>query len=126
MLRLIRFCFTVVVVLAWSGVAAADCGPFVSVPPEHAMLGPNHHPVGKPMPDNASFNQPDTCGEGVWYYDANHNEQADPGEPRLFGSDKTIACGSCHAESPDSQTAASMSVFLRQDASRLCLVCHNQ
>lgn len=126
MLRRVRFCFAIAVLLALNSAWADECGPFVSASTEGASLGPNHHPVGKPMPDNPAFNQPDTCGDGVWYYDANHNGFADPGEPRLFGREKNIACGSCHAESPDTKSADSASVFLRLDASQLCLVCHNQ
>lgn len=112
--------------LILSEALAAECGPFVAVPAEHARLAVNHHPVGKGMPSEPTFNQPDNCGEGVWFYDINHNGLADPGEPRLYGSERFVACGSCHAESPDAATAASASVFLRQDARTLCLVCHNQ
>lgn len=122
---LIRFCCTVGLLLALQGASADECGPFEVVPPENIGVGPNHHPVGKGLPDNASFNQPDSCGAGVWYYDGNHNGLADPGEPRLYGSEKSVACGSCHAESADAKTEASASVFLRLDASKLCLVCHN-
>jgi hypothetical protein len=112
-------------VLALTLVYAADCGPFASAPPDGAEMGPKHHPIGKPMPATPAFNQPNACGEGFWFYDRNRNTVADPAEPRLYGQDKTIACASCHAESPDVKSAASASVFLRQDASTLCLVCHN-
>lgn len=125
MLRVIRFSFASALLLALTAAAATDCGPFVSARPETANLGPGHHPVGKPMPANSSFNQPDACGEGIWYYDINRNGRADPAEPRLFGLEKTVACASCHGESPDNKPAASASVFLRQDAAKLCLVCHN-
>ena len=126
MLRLIRFSFSIALLLALTAAAAADCGPFVSPSLENANLGPGHHPVGKPMPASSSFNQPDACGEGIWYYDVNRNGLVDPAEPRLFGLDKMVACASCHGESPDNKSAASTSVFLRQDAAKLCLVCHNQ
>lgn len=111
--------------LALAASAATECGPFASAPTDGADMGPKHHPVGKPLPAIPSFFQPDACGEGFWFYDRNRNEMADVWEPRLYGQEKTIACGSCHAESPTPKSAASASVFLRQDVSTLCLVCHD-
>lgn len=104
---------------------AADCGPFGPATADGIDMGPKHHPVGKPLPVNPAFKQPDACGEGFWYYDRNRNGTAEAFELRLFGDTPTIACGSCHAETPEPKSAAAASVFLRQEASTLCLVCHN-
>jgi hypothetical protein len=105
--------------------AALDCQTPADLAPEVFAAGPRHHPVGRPLPDLPTFRQPGTCEGGVWFYDGNGNGRPDPSEPQLYGATKIIACGSCHAESPVSKSPAADSVFLRQDASTLCLVCHN-
>jgi len=105
--------------------AALDCQAPADLPPESIEAGPKHHPVGRPLPDLPSFHQPDVCQEGVWFYDDNRNRRPDPDEPQLYGATKIIACASCHADSPAPKSATAESVFLRQDASSLCLVCHN-
>ncbi|MCK9284080.1 MAG: hypothetical protein M0P39_07335 [Rhodocyclaceae bacterium] len=88
-------------------------------------LGPKHHPMGRPLPATAYFNQPDGCVDGIGFFDENRNGRLDPAEIRVFGSNRQVDCGSCHGESPDAKSAASASVFLRQNAAALCLVCHN-
>lgn len=87
-------------------------------------LGPAHHPNGRPLPATAAFNAPDRCVAGIWFFDLNGNAQSDAGEPRLFGPQRVIDCGSCHGDSPEPKAAQSASVFLRLDVSSLCLVCH--
>jgi hypothetical protein len=111
-------------VFALATAYAASCGPFAPVPPEDTGNWPKHHPIGKPLPESPSFNQPDGCGDGFWFFDANRNHRADLAEPRLFGPDKQIACASCHGESASKDSANAASVFLRQNAGTLCLVCH--
>ena len=103
--------------------AEVNCGAERNVDPTN--MGARHHPVGKPLPQRAEFNQPIRCRDGGWFFDLNHNASPDPGEPRLFGSLRVIECSSCHADSPDAKTPAAAKVFLRQDVSVLCLVCHN-
>jgi hypothetical protein len=110
-------------------IAAADIGcggggPPYGVDPAKRDLGPRHHPIGKPLPDAPGFNAPDRCSDGIWFYDQNGNGMADAGEPRLFGPQRLVDCDSCHGDSTDAKSLQSASVFLRQDASRLCLVCH--
>lgn len=105
--------------------AALDCQSPAVLPPESIEAGPRHHPVGRSLPDQPNFRQPDTCDRGIWFYDGNGNRQPDADEPQLYGATKIIACASCHADSPAPKSAAAASVFLRQDASNLCLVCHN-
>jgi predicted CXXCH cytochrome family protein len=104
--------------------AALDCGAESNAVTFTTDIGPRHHPIGRPLPQNAEFNQPIDCGNGVWFFDLNNNGRSDPGEPKLFGPLRVTGCSSCHAESPDTKTAASVSVFLRQDAGVLCLICH--
>lgn len=87
-------------------------------------LGPRHHPIGRPLPDSPNFNQPDRCRGALRFFDQNHNGEADPGEVRVFGSGREVDCASCHGESPETTSAASSSVVLRQEAARLCLICH--
>ena len=112
--------------LSTLGHAELNCGVERNVDSSPAGVGPRHHPVGKPLPRRAEFNQPIGCGDGGWFFDMNHNGLPDPGEPRLFGPQRVIECGSCHGDSPDAKTEAASSVFLRQDVSVLCLVCHNK
>ena len=87
-------------------------------------LGPRHHPMGRPLPATAGFNQPDRCADSFWFFDQNGNGLPDAGEVRVFGSNRQVDCGSCHGESPLAKSATSAAVFLRQDAATLCLVCH--
>jgi hypothetical protein len=105
--------------------AAPDCGQGAAFLLDAPDMGPRHHPIGRPLPAGRDFNQPDGCIDGVWLFDGDRNRQADPGEIRLYGPQRAIVCASCHGDSPDRKSAASASVFLRQDASTLCLVCHN-
>lgn len=105
--------------------AAPDCGGASALLVDAPDMGPRHHPIARPLPAGRDFNQPDGCIDGVWLFDRDRNNHADPGEIRLFGVERAIACASCHGDSPDPKSAASASVFLRQDASTLCLVCHN-
>jgi predicted CXXCH cytochrome family protein len=100
-----------------------NCGVERNVDPTD--MGPSHHPIGKSLPQRAEFNQPTRCADGGWFFDLNRNATPDAGEPRLFGPLRVVECSSCHADSPDAKTEASASVFLRQDANKLCLVCHN-
>lgn len=115
--------------LGFALTASADrgCGetgePYV-VEERKRGLGPGHHPIGRPLPATASFNAPGRCADGIWFFDQNGNGQADASEPRLFGPQRVIDCDSCHGDSADAKSPQSASVFLRQDASRLCLVCH--
>ena len=104
--------------------AEPNCGAASDVGVYTTEIGPRHHPIGKPLPQRAEFNQPTKCSDGGWFFDLNHNARADPGEPRLFGPQRVIGCGSCHGDSPDAKTQAAASVFLRQDVNVLCLVCH--
>lgn len=103
---------------------ACDGGPPHVVDPAKRALGPRHHPFGRPLPALAGFNAPDRCREGIWFFDQNGNGIADAAEPRLFGPQRVVDCDSCHGDSADAKSPQSASVFLRQDASRLCLVCH--
>lgn len=104
--------------------AALECSVGVAPPPTEPD-SPRHHPLGRSLPDSPGFNQPDACGEGIWFYDQDRDGVAGPSEPRLFGPQKTIVCASCHGEQPPADSPAARTVFLRQDASRLCLVCHD-
>ncbi|HEX5804386.1 MAG TPA: hypothetical protein VFY24_15320 [Azospira sp.] len=114
------------VLAALPGHALAACAdrPF-AFDESKFTLGPRHHPMGRPLPATSGFNQPDRCVDGFWFFDRNGNGVADADEVRLFGSNRQVDCGSCHGESPLAKSAASASVFLRQDAATLCLVCHN-
>lgn len=104
--------------------AAPNCDAQSTADTFTSDIGPRHHPIGRPLPQSPQFNQPSECGEGVWFFDLNHNGSPDAGEPRLFGPQRVIGCSSCHGESPDAKSAAAASVFLRQDPRVLCLVCH--
>lgn len=104
--------------------AAANCGAGSNVVTFTTDIGPRHHPIGRPLPQTAEFNQPVDCGNGVWFFDLNQNGRPDPGEPKLFGPLRVTGCSSCHAESSETKTEASAGVFLRQDAGVLCLICH--
>jgi hypothetical protein len=104
--------------------AAPDCGAQSNAGTFTTNIGPRHHPIGRPLPKSAEFNQPTYCGDGIWFFDLNHSGAPDPGEPKLFGPQRVIACGSCHADSPDAKSATAASVFLRQDPKVLCLICH--
>lgn len=112
--------------LSWAAVwpAAADC-VIVAPAPESYPASPGHHPVDRAMPQAGAFRQPDGCADGFWFFDQNQDGLADASEPRLFGSDRVVACASCHGDAPVPDSATASRVFLRQDASRLCLVCHN-
>jgi len=96
----------------------------VAIEEDKVTLGPQHHPIGRPLPQTPQFNQPDRCAETIWFFDENGNGAPDPGEVRLFGIKRQVDCGSCHGESTQPRSAAAASVFLRQDAATLCLVCH--
>jgi predicted CXXCH cytochrome family protein len=104
--------------------AAVNCDVESNVVPYTNDIGPRHHPIGRSLPQTASFNQPIACDDGNWFFDLNHNGRPDPAEPRLYGPLRVTACSSCHAESTGLQTATAASVFLRQDVKVLCLVCH--
>ncbi|MBI2307719.1 MAG: hypothetical protein HYU78_10505 [Rhodocyclales bacterium] len=114
-----------VVLAAASGHALSACAdqPFAFDESKYS-LGPRHHPMGRPLPATASFNQPERCVDAIWFFDQNGNGLPDAGEVRLFGSNRQVDCGSCHGESSLAKSPASASVFLRQDAQALCLVCH--
>lgn len=105
--------------------AAPNCGAESDAVTSTTDLGPRHHPIGRPLPQSAEFNQPTRCGDSGWFFDLNRNGRPDPGEPRLFGPLRVVGCSSCHGESPDPKSPAAASVFLRQDSSLLCLICHN-
>lgn len=104
--------------------AAPDCDAQRNIDTFKTDIGPRHHPVGRPLPRSAAFNQPTYCGDGIWFFDLNHNGRPEPGEPKLFGPQRVTGCSSCHAESPDAKSDAATGVFLRQDARVLCLICH--
>lgn len=87
-------------------------------------LGPRHHPLGRPLPSSANFNQPERCVDAIWFFDQNHNGIADAGEVRVFGAQRQVDCASCHGEVPNAGATPSAALFLRQDAATLCLVCH--
>lgn len=110
--------------------AMASAAPPCSVLPyaideSKIAVGPKHHPLGRPLPATPNFKQPDQCIDTVQFFDQNRNGQADPEEIRVFGAQRHVDCGSCHTESSNTGSPESASVFLRQDASTLCLVCHN-
>ena len=105
--------------------AAAPCSDQpVAIEENKITLGPQHHPIGRPLPSTPEFNQPDRCADTIWFFDKNRNGRHEPGEVRVFGVKRQVDCASCHGESAESKSAASASVFLRQDAADLCLVCH--
>ncbi len=105
--------------------AATTCSDQpVAIEENKITLGPQHHPIGRPLPSTPEFNQPDRCADTIWFFDKNRNGREDPGEVRVFGVKRQVDCASCHGESAESKSAASASVFLRQDAADLCLVCH--
>jgi hypothetical protein len=104
---------------------ALNCGADGNTANYPTGIGTRHHPIGKPLPQSAAFNQPTRCDNEVWFFDMNHNSLPDPGEPRLFGPQRVIECSSCHGDSPDTKSKVASDVFLRQDPSVLCLVCHN-
>ena len=104
--------------------AAPECGVDSNAVTYTTDMGPRHHPIGRSLPQRADFNQPTPCGDHVWFFDLNLNGRPDPGEPRVFGATRLIACNSCHAASPDVKTETAASVFLRQDVGMLCLICH--
>lgn len=106
--------------------AASDCGTANPTNMQARHDGGRHHPIGSPLPRTAEFNQPIRCDDDNWFYDLNHDGRPDPGEPRLFGPDRITACSSCHAATPDAKTRDAAHLFLRQDASELCLVCHRK
>lgn len=110
--------------IAAAGASCPPTGPAYVLDEAKHGLGPKHHPIGRPLPDSENFNQPLHCVDNLWFYDRNGNRQPDPGEPRLFGSQRVVDCGSCHGESAEARTPQSASVMLRQDAATLCLVCH--
>ncbi len=106
--------------------AAAECASQPHpLDEEKLTLGPTHHPMGRPLPQAENFHQPDRCVDNIWFFDENANGRPDAGEIRVFGSNRQVDCGSCHGESTDGKSPTSGEVFLRQDAARLCLVCHN-
>lgn len=105
--------------------AAGHCGAEVNADTFTADIGPRHHPVGRSLPRSAQFKQPTYCGDGVWFFDLNRSGSPEAGEPKLFGAQRVVGCSSCHADSPDTRTEAAANVFLRQDVSVLCLICHN-
>ena len=111
-------------VAAMADKACSGAGEPYVVDPQKRGLGPGHHPIGRPLPDTPGFNALKLCTEGVWFFDQNANGLIDAGEVRLFGPERLVDCGSCHGESADTKSPQSASVFLRQDASQLCLVCH--
>lgn len=103
---------------------AAGCVVLVPPPPSQAGF-PNHHPVQRGLPESLSFHQPDGCTEEFSFFDQNGDGVAEPSEPRVFGPERWVICASCHDEQPSADSAAASSVFVRQDPSRLCLVCHD-
>lgn len=115
-------------ILATAGLAAARDNCFGGAPhvidDEKRAWGARHHPIGRPLPDDSAFNRPDRCRDGVWFFDRNGNARPDAEEARLFGPLREVDCGSCHGESEEMKSPQSASVFLRMDASRLCLQCH--
>lgn len=124
-MRLRRWCVAVLIVAAAAmhGVAIAQ-GCATEPPPATEAERPDHHPVGRGLPRAAGYRQPDACTDAFWFFDEDRDGFPAPAEPRVFGPQRTIVCASCHTESPPADSAAARSVFLRQDASRLCLVCH--
>ncbi|CAB1369248.1 hypothetical protein [Denitratisoma oestradiolicum] len=111
--------------ISLTATANDDCGSPYVIDENKADMGPRHHPIGRPLPATGAFHQPTGCLEGLWFYDRNGNGSPDAAEPRLFGAQRVVDCGSCHGESPATRSAASASVFLRLDAATLCTVCHN-
>ena len=105
--------------------AEVNCGAGRQPETHSTVNGSRHHPIGRPLPLGPTFNQPTGCSDGVWFFDLNHNGRAEAGEPQLYGASRVIECSSCHAESPDAKAQDAVTLFLRQDASVLCLVCHN-
>jgi len=105
--------------------AAPGCAeqPY-AIDPSKTTLGPQHHPMGSPLPATAAFKQPDQCVDMTHFFDQNHNGQLEPEEVRVFGSLRQLDCGSCHIESADASATQSAAPLLRQNAATLCLVCH--
>lgn len=117
-------CLALFAFAAWADATCNGSGEPYVFDARKSSMGPAHHPVGRPLPATQSFNSPTHCVDGLWFFDQNGNAQPDAGEIRLFGPQRAVDCGSCHGDSPEPKSAQSASVFLRQDASRLCLVCH--
>ncbi len=104
--------------------AAAQCD--VSVPPPRTEPERrNHHPVGRSLPAAVGFRQPDGCTEAFWFFDQDGDGRAGQAEPRLFGPQRAVACGSCHSPEPPAESMAASQSLLRQDPKTLCLVCHS-
>jgi hypothetical protein len=116
-----------VVVLGWlpMQVHALNCSADGNAATYSTEIGTRHHPIRKPLPQSTAFNQPTRCDNDVWFFDLNQNARPDPDEPRLFGPQRVIECSSCHGDAPDTKSKVAADVFLRQDPSVLCLVCHN-
>jgi hypothetical protein len=123
-MQLVIFLVFLSTLAGWAN-AAGNCGAEINADTFTTDIGPRHHPVGRPLPRSAQFKQPTYCGDGVWFFDLNHNGSPEPGEPKLFGPQRVIGCSTCHADSPEPKTEAAANVFLRQDVSVLCLICHN-
>lgn len=104
--------------------AAGNCIVLLPPPPSQPGL-PNHHPVHRGLPESQAFHQPDGCAEGFSFFDQNGDGVAEASEPRVFGPQRWVICASCHDEHPPADSATASRVFLRQDPSRLCLVCHD-
>lgn len=84
-----------------------------------------HHPVGRELPRRPDFSQPDGCTEAFWFFDQNRDGLPDEAEPRLYGPERTVVCGSCHTSAPPEEGGIAFEVFLRQEPQHLCLVCHS-
>jgi len=115
-----------IVVLAGLGPVPvfAECS-VVQPPPPTETESPAHHPVGRGLPRRPDFAQPEGCTDTFWFFDQNHDGLPDEAEPRLYGPERTVVCGSCHTSAPPGEGGVAFEVFLRQEPQRLCLVCHS-
>ena len=119
-MRIQRLSALLLACLPFLSQASAECS-FESNAARHAPdMGPQHHPMGKPLPRNVGYHQPDACGDSVWFYDLNRNGRPDADEPRLYGPQRTIECESCH------EASSEINKEPRQHASTLCVICHSK
>ena len=90
-----------------------------------------HHPVDVSYSQDATdFNPTNAQSNGMSFFDANHNGQADVDEVRIYTivDVPTVTCSSCHREHEQSLANKSGNGYLRKsmEASELCVACHRK
>lgn len=90
-----------------------------------------HHPAEVRYPQDATdFNPTNAQSNGMSFFDANHNGQADIDEVRIYtiADVPTVTCSSCHREHEQSLVKKSGNGYLRKsmEASELCVACHRK